>query len=205
MSRRFRRVALACIGGVAGVLAFSVSAHPRIRAFSLSVRRRSVCSPGDRRRPSWLWLESSQAMAISPALPAATRTRMRRPEVAQRSSACSCGCCIALPPHVPRALTSCSVAIGWNGPHRLDPGEMATICRLRRLQSRRSPTELTTPLQPRGKRRGQPICSVTDSSKALIPFQAICTPIQTRKNDDNCVITVIPVAHRIRASWSANP
>jgi hypothetical protein len=39
----------------------------------------------------------------------------------------------------------------------------------------------------------------------LIPFQAICTPIQTRKNDDNCVITVIPVAHRIRASWSANP
>lgn len=52
---------------------------------------------------------------------------------------------------------------------------------------------------------GQPKCSVTDSSNSLIPFQAICTPIQTRKNDDNCVITVIPVAPRIRASWSANP
>jgi hypothetical protein len=37
---------------------------------------------------------------------------------------------------------------------------------------------------------GQPICSVTDSSNALIPFQAICTPIQTNKKDDNCVITV---------------
>ena len=52
---------------------------------------------------------------------------------------------------------------------------------------------------------GQPICSVTDSSNSLIPFQAICTPMQTRKNDDNCVITVIPVAPRIRANRSANP
>jgi hypothetical protein len=52
---------------------------------------------------------------------------------------------------------------------------------------------------------GQPKCSVSDSSNALIPFQAICTPIQTRKNDDNCVITVIPVAPRIRANRSANP
>lgn len=52
---------------------------------------------------------------------------------------------------------------------------------------------------------GQPICSVSDSSNALIPFQAICTPIQTRKKDDNCVITVIPVAPRIRANRSANP
>jgi len=51
----------------------------------------------------------------------------------------------------------------------------------------------------------QPKCSVTDSSNALIPFQAICTPIQTRKNDDNCVITVMPVAPRIRANRSANP
>jgi hypothetical protein len=52
---------------------------------------------------------------------------------------------------------------------------------------------------------GQPICSVSDSSNALIPFQAICTPIQTRKKEDNCVITVIPVAPRIRAKRSANP
>ena len=52
---------------------------------------------------------------------------------------------------------------------------------------------------------GQPICSVTDSSNVLTPFQAICTPIQTRKKDDNCVITVIPVAPRIRANRSANP
>jgi hypothetical protein len=51
----------------------------------------------------------------------------------------------------------------------------------------------------------QPICSVIDSSNALIPFQAIWTPIQTRKNDDNCVITVIPVAPRICARRSANP
>jgi hypothetical protein len=52
---------------------------------------------------------------------------------------------------------------------------------------------------------GQLICSVTDSSSAFIPFQAICTPIQTRKKDDNCVITVIPVGPRIRANRSANP
>ena len=52
---------------------------------------------------------------------------------------------------------------------------------------------------------GQPTCSITDSSNALIPFQAICTPIQTRKKDDNCVITVMPVAPRIRANRSANP
>src|ERR1700730_256934 len=58
---------------------------------------------------------------------------------------------------------------------------------------------------PEEKTLGQPKCSVTDSSNALIPFQAICTPIQTRKNDDNCVITVIPVAPRIRANRSANP
>jgi len=59
------------------------------------------------------------------------------------------------------------------------------------------------PVRPRFL--GQPKCSVTDSSSALSPFQAICTPMQTRKNDDNCVITVIPVAPRIRASRSANP
>jgi hypothetical protein len=52
---------------------------------------------------------------------------------------------------------------------------------------------------------GQPKCRVSDSSNALIPFQAICTPMQTRKNDDNCVITVIPVAPRICAKRSANP
>jgi hypothetical protein len=51
----------------------------------------------------------------------------------------------------------------------------------------------------------QPICRVTDSSNALIPFQAICTPMQTRKNEDNCVITVMPVAPRICAMRSANP
>src|SRR6266436_1411083 len=44
-----------------------------------------------------------------------------------------------------------------------------------------------------------------DSSNAFMPFQAICTPIQTRKNDDNWVITVMPVAPRIRAKRSANP
>jgi len=55
------------------------------------------------------------------------------------------------------------------------------------------------------KRLGHPKWKVTDSSNALIPFQAICTPIQTRKNDDNCVITVMPVAPRIRARRSANP
>ena len=44
-----------------------------------------------------------------------------------------------------------------------------------------------------------------DSSNSLIPFHAICTLIQTRKKDDNCVITVIPVGPRIRANRSANP
>jgi hypothetical protein len=58
---------------------------------------------------------------------------------------------------------------------------------------------------PEEKCSVQPICSVTDSSNALIPFQANCTPMHTRKNDDNCVITVIPVAPRIRANRSANP
>ena len=47
---------------------------------------------------------------------------------------------------------------------------------------------------------GQPICSVTDSNNALITFQAICTPIQTKKDYDKCVIIVIPVAPRIRAN-----
>jgi len=64
----------------------------------------------------------------------------------------------------------------------------------------------STPLQLQRKSApAQPKCSVTDSSNALIPFQVICTPIQTRKNDDNCVITVIPVAPRICAKRSANP
>jgi hypothetical protein len=54
---------------------------------------------------------------------------------------------------------------------------------------------LVTPLHP--------ICSVTDSSNALSPFHAICTPMQIKKNDDNCVITVIPVAPRICANRSA--
>jgi hypothetical protein len=63
-----------------------------------------------------------------------------------------------------------------------------------------------TSLQLRRKSTlGQAKCRVSDSSNALIPFQAICTPMQTRKNDDNCVITVIPVAPRIRAKRSANP
>src|SRR5579864_1577898 len=53
-------------------------------------------------------------------------------------------------------------------------------------------------------RESQPICNVTDSSNALIPFHAICTPIQTKKKDDNCVITVIPVAPKMRANRSAN-
>jgi hypothetical protein len=50
---------------------------------------------------------------------------------------------------------------------------------------------------------GQPKCSA--SSSALIPFHTICTPIHTKKKDDNCRITVIPVDPRIRASRSANP
>jgi hypothetical protein len=70
--------------------------------------------------------------------------------------------------------------------------------------------ERQEPVNPFCNARGkipiaQPICRVTDSSNSLIPFQAICTPIQTRKKDDNCVITIIPVAPRIRASRSANP
>jgi hypothetical protein len=70
--------------------------------------------------------------------------------------------------------------------------------------------ERQEPSQPLCNARGkvliaQPICSLTDSSNALIPFHAICTPIQTRKKDDNCVITVSPVAPRIRAKRSANP
>jgi len=32
-----------------------------------------------------------------------------------------------------------------------------------------------------------------EKCNALMPFQAICTLIQTKKNDDNCVIVVIPV------------
>jgi hypothetical protein len=37
------------------------------------------------------------------------------------------------------------------------------------------------------------MCSVTDSSKALTPFQTICAPIQTRRNDESFIITDIPV------------
>jgi hypothetical protein len=35
--------------------------------------------------------------------------------------------------------------------------------------------------------------NVTDSSRALIPFQTICAPIQTRRNDESFIMTVIPV------------
>ena len=47
--------------------------------------------------------------------------------------------------------------------------------------------------------------SVTDSSRALIPFQTICAPIQSRRNDESFIITDIPVWPRTRASRSANP
>ena len=48
-------------------------------------------------------------------------------------------------------------------------------------------------------------CRVTDSRKSLMAFQLICTPMQTRRNDDNFVITIIAVRPRIRARRSANP
>jgi hypothetical protein len=51
----------------------------------------------------------------------------------------------------------------------------------------------------------QATCRTTDSSKSLMPFQPICTPIQTRRNDDNFVTTVIPFRPRVRARRSANP
>jgi hypothetical protein len=54
-------------------------------------------------------------------------------------------------------------------------------------------------------RPDQPICSVTDSANALIPFQAICTPMQTSRNDESCMITNIAVGPKIRANRSANP
>lgn len=49
------------------------------------------------------------------------------------------------------------------------------------------------------------MCSAADSSRALIPFQTICAPIQTRRNDDSFIITDIPVSPRTRASRLANP
>jgi len=49
------------------------------------------------------------------------------------------------------------------------------------------------------------VCSATVSSNALIPFHPICTPMQTRRKDDNFVITVIAVRPSVRASRSANP
>jgi rubrerythrin len=49
------------------------------------------------------------------------------------------------------------------------------------------------------------MCSVTDSSRVLMPFQTIWAPIQTRRNDESFVITDIPVGPRTRASRSANP
>src|SRR5260370_20912980 len=74
-----------------------------------------------------------------------------------------------------------------------------------RVRTGETDKEISAYLVLRKSAPGQPKCSVTDSSNALIPFHAICTPMQTRKNDDNCVITVIPVAPRIRASRSAKP
>jgi len=44
-----------------------------------------------------------------------------------------------------------------------------------------------------------------EPSNTLAPFQRICTPMHTSKNDDNRMITLIPVAPRNRASLSANP
>jgi len=38
-----------------------------------------------------------------------------------------------------------------------------------------------------------PFAMPEEKCNALMPFQAICTLIQTKKNDDNCVIVVIPV------------
>jgi len=47
---------------------------------------------------------------------------------------------------------------------------------------------------------GQPICSVTGLQQRFDHVPAICTPIQTKKDYDKCVIIVIPVAPRIRAN-----
>ena len=53
--------------------------------------------------------------------------------------------------------------------------------------------------------RVQARCRVTDPSNSLMPFQAICTPMQTRRNDDNFVITIVALRPSVRARRSANP
>jgi len=45
----------------------------------------------------------------------------------------------------------------------------------------------------------------TEASNARTPFQRICTPMQTNKNDASCMITLIAVGPSTRASLSENP
>ena len=45
----------------------------------------------------------------------------------------------------------------------------------------------------------------SDANNTLAPFQKICTPMHTSKNDDSRMITLIPVAPSNFASRSANP
>ncbi len=54
------------------------------------------------------------------------------------------------------------------------------------------------------RRRAQRTCTGTELNNALAPFHRICTPMHTSRNEDSCIITVIPVVPRIRASRSAN-
>lgn len=45
----------------------------------------------------------------------------------------------------------------------------------------------------------------TEASSARTPFQRICTPMQTSKNEASCMITLMAVGPSTRASLSENP
>src|SRR5216683_6797742 len=50
-----------------------------------------------------------------------------------------------------------------------------------------------------------PYLPASEPNNTLAPFHRICTPMHTSKNDDNRMITLIPVAPSNIASRSANP
>jgi hypothetical protein len=49
----------------------------------------------------------------------------------------------------------------------------------------------------------QAVCRAMDSSNALTPFQPICTPMQTRRNDDSFTMTNIALVGKSIAQKNA--